>query len=203
VKRSIAGFGFARAIVTLLAIAALVALVGCGDSSGRGAGSSTVSNPVSTTTAASASSATKFTVAPRNEPYLRFGREAPADEREAASRVLERDLRARQAGRWAIQCASLSAFAIKQLREELGGSDCAVMLSADSQPLKKTAAVRADNLPGPIDVLRAEGSRAYALFRGTDGDDYAMKMEREPDGQWKVGALVAIDLSPGGASGGA
>jgi hypothetical protein len=127
-----------------------------------------------------------------------FGEEASDAEREAASQVLEENLKARAAGAWALQCASLSERAITEFEKEasvFGEQGCkkSVEVLARAPHANKTKAIRANTLTGPIDALRVKGDEGYALYHGTKGKDYAMKMEKE-DGKWKVGSLITTTL---------
>jgi hypothetical protein len=48
-------------------------------------------------------------------------------------------------------------------------------------------------MTGPIDALRVEGDRGYALYHGTKGKDYVMAMKKEDD-EWKVSSLTESEL---------
>lgn len=126
-----------------------------------------------------------------------FGQEADSDEREAASEVLEENLQARAAGDWSTQCSSLSAKAIKKVAENPAAEGikggCAKQLEAQGVPLNETKAIRANTMKGPIAALRIKGKKAYALYHGTKGVDYAMSMEKEGD-EWKVASLTTEEI---------
>jgi hypothetical protein len=186
--------GKQRIAVVLVGAVLLAAFaVGCG-------GSNSSSDSTSGSSEASGKFApnTKFTATGVNAAIVHFGQEADAAEREAASKVLEENLRARAAGEWAKQCATLSAGAIKQLEQEAAHAglkkDCAKSLEYGSEPANVTEAIRADTMTGPIDVLRIKGSKAWALYHGAKGKDYAIEMIKE-GGEWKVVALVTTELS--------
>jgi hypothetical protein len=128
-----------------------------------------------------------------------FGQEAAADEREAASKVLEENLSARAAEDWSKQCASLSARLTAELLErvelimgkkEAGG--CPKALELEAEPISPS--VLKNPMTGPIDELRVEGPKAYALFTGTGNKEYGMPMVSE-GGEWKVDSLTTIELS--------
>jgi hypothetical protein len=128
----------------------------------------------------------------------KFGREASAKERAAASKVLEENLRAREAGNWSAQCASLTPEAIIEVKEGavaqgVGGGGCAKELKARAEPLQRSKPLRVNTLTGPIDALRFKGRRAYALYHGPGGQDYAMPMEKIK-GTWKVNSLLEESL---------
>ncbi len=127
----------------------------------------------------------------------KFGNEAGDAEREAASSVLEENLQARASGDWETQCASLTAGALKKVEEgaaTLGSKgDCAKNLEAQAQPVSSTKVIRVNTMTGPIDVLRIEGVKAFALYHGTKGVDYAIPMTKEA-GEWKVDSLVTQEI---------
>lgn len=171
-----------------------IVLTGCGGGSSSNA------------TANDTSSANEVEASKPNEPepskaflkskkgIAKFGEEASAKEREAASEVLEENLQAREAGDWATQCATLSPRGVKEV--EVGavalgvnGGGCAKELKGRAEPLQRSKSVRVNTLTGPIDALRFKGTRGYALYHGVGGRDYAMPMEKV-DGEWKVGSLL-------------
>jgi hypothetical protein len=185
--------GLSIALVAAVLMAALAAGCGGGSSSSSGSTSSADSTSSSSTTGASA----EFTGAGPNGKIVKFGQEADTAEREAASSVLEENLKAREAGDWAKQCTSLSAGAIKKLEQEAvrlkAGEKCAESLEYGAEPQSATKAIRANTMTGPIAVLRVEGNKAFALYHGTKGKDYAMQMEKE-GGEWKVASLITTEL---------
>lgn len=206
--------------VLVIALAVAIVAVGCGggsssDDSGGGGSDGGKSSEAETTNTDGADTGTPEEVEARqpNEPepskaflksgsknkIAKFGEEASAKEREAASKVLEENFKAREAGEWAKQCASLSPGAIENVKEiasTQGGGDgggCAKELEFRAQPLKLTKGLRENTLTGPIDALRFNGNRAYALFHGPKGRNYAMRMEKV-DGEWKVDDLLTEEL---------
>jgi hypothetical protein len=123
----------------------------------------------------------------------KFGEEADEEEREAASAVLSENLTARASGDWAKQCATLAKGAVEEVEEGaaaqgLKGGGCAKELESRAQPLSQTKSIRANPMTGPIDALRVKGDRGYALFHGTEGNDYFVPMENV-DGEWKVDSI--------------
>jgi hypothetical protein len=168
----------------LLFLAVVLGTSGCGGSSGA-------SRPQS------GGKASEF-IKPgnKNNKYAEFGQEGSDEEREAVSRVLEENLRARAAGDWASQCSSMAAAVIKEIEGPEAskiGSQCATLLRQLALPLRESAFARANTLTGPVDVLMVKGPRAYALYHGAKGKDYAMPMENV-DGKWKVGALLTREI---------
>jgi hypothetical protein len=132
-------------------------------------------------------------------PFVDFGQEARAVEREAASKVLRENLRARANEDWSGQCSSLSAGLAKNLAErdelitgEKGGGSCAEGLELEAEPLPSS--VLEDPMTGPIEALRVEGNKAHALFRGVEDKDYGMPMIKE-DSEWRVSKLTTLQIA--------
>jgi hypothetical protein len=174
-------------VVWIIAALCAVATVGCG------AGGST-SDGGSTTGSASVEASREFVKKGGENKIPNFGKEADSAEREAASKVVEESLTARAAGDWAGQCATLSATAIKQIRETVPpaeGRTCAKAIETEAEPEEQTQALRANTMTEPIAALRVKGSKGYALYHGAKGLDYAMPMEKEGN-QWKVSALITV-----------
>jgi hypothetical protein len=205
--------GQGKQITVLLIAAALIAalVAGCGSSGSSSSSSSsesTSSSAANTTTGSSADStapassseggsSAEFIKKGEKNKIVEFGKEASASEREAASSVLEENLQAREAGDWAGQCSSLTAAAVKNVAKEaaLTGTkgSCATDLKKQAEPESQTKAIRANTMTGPIAVLLVEGNKAYALYHGTKGKDYAMPMGKEGD-EWKVDALITKEI---------
>lgn len=186
----------AKSLARFVATVALIVFaVGCGG------GSSSPSSTSGSSTGDAAGEASAAFLRPKSPTnrYVKFGSEASAALRNAASSVLSENLKAREEANFAVQCATLNAAAVKKVVEPkkkqvtTRPKTCTKALAEIAQPLPDTEIVRFDTLGGPIAALRIEGKKAYALYHGTDHKDYAMPMERE-DGQWKVGALLAISL---------
>jgi hypothetical protein len=166
----------------------LLAIAACG-----GGGNSSAEEPPKT----SSIPAREFMSPGGANKYAEFGDEAGAAEREAASQVLEENLKARAAGDWAKQCASLTPEGIKKVEKEAASlvvkSGCVTRLKALAEPVVQSAAIRADTMTGPIAALRVQGSTAFALYHGAHGKDYAMPMKRI-GGTWKVNALLTTEI---------
>lgn len=180
------GSKLARALASAAALA--VVLSACG-------GGSTSSSPSASSSSSGASGAAGFIVPGGDNSVQRFGSEAPAEEREAASSVLESYLRARSVKNWGLACAALARSTAEPLEElaassgKAKGSSCAAALAvlAGSRPAP------ADPLAGSIASLRVEGDRGFALFHGDDGVDYVVPMQREGS-VWKVASLEPVEL---------
>lgn len=194
--------GFRGRIAGLMLFAALMAvIVGCGGGSSSDASDgesqvsdSQASNKIEASQPGEGEPSQTFVAKRGSNRIPKFGEEASAAEREAASKVLEENLKARESGDWAAQCASLSPEAINLVEEGaqaqgVAKGSCAKELKGRAEPLQQTKGLRANTMTGPIDALRFKGSSAYALYHGAAGADYAMPMEKV-DGEWKVGALL-------------
>jgi hypothetical protein len=139
---------------------------------------------------------TSFLNARGNDKIPQFGEEASEEEQEAASSVLEENLKARANGDWEGQCSSLTLNTAKKAIEEFkffGNNSCARSLEATAIPVDETQPMRAYTMTGPIDAMRIKGERGFALYHGTKGKDYAMPMEKK-HGKWKVAALAPMEL---------
>ncbi|HEY2478330.1 MAG TPA: hypothetical protein VGI17_06330 [Solirubrobacterales bacterium] len=178
------------ALCVLIALAALNA--GCG-----GSGSSQTATEAGST-AKAASGAEPSSAFPKNE-LVEFGHEASASEREAASKVLNKNLKAREDADFATQCATLSQSSIESVAVGKKGAAavkaCPTALKVLGTPLSRTKPFRIDTLDGEIAVLRVKGKEAQALYHGNDGHDYSMPLTKE-HGHWTVGAILTTELTP-------
>jgi hypothetical protein len=191
-QRGQLGAGSACALIIL--IMALVGVSGCG-SSGRSSSSE------AETTQQAVTGTRSFPKDKEAKQYVAFGEEAAASEREAASAVLTENLEARQGADFAGQCSSLGKAglesvlgAVKSSEVQSARAECVGSLKSLAEPLSSTKQVRTNTLSGPISALRVKGPKAYALYHGNDGNDYAMPMEKE-GGKWLVGSIVTIELT--------
>lgn len=125
----------------------------------------------------------------------KYGREASPAEREAASHVIEKSLKAREAGDWETQCSTLTKRLVEQLEESatLVGAEpgCAKALEAQAIPVPKSAL--ANTMSGPIDALRVKEDTAYAFYHGTEGKDYILPL-LEQGGEWKLASIKEEEL---------
>lgn len=120
-----------------------------------------------------------------------YGYEAPAAERDEASKILERNLKARAAGDYATQCKTLGKPLVEAVEKSRYHQNCVNTLKIGD--LLTPPAKTADTMQGPIVALRVKGPVGYALYHGKDGQDYAMRMELE-NGKWKVGEVLTEKL---------
>jgi hypothetical protein len=193
-------------VATTIAVMATAMLaVGCGGGSDSDAGerdssqttdaqANQVKNEVEASKPGEPEASKAFLKPGDKKSLAKFGEEASANEREAASKVLEENFKAREAGDWETQCSTLTPGAVEDVGEVasiqgIDGGGCAKELKARAEPLQQTKSLRANSLTGPIDALRFKGNRAYALYHGVGGQDYAMPMEKV-DGEWKVDDLL-------------
>jgi hypothetical protein len=182
------GLGPTRSAI-LIALA-LGVLAGCGSSSSNATEGSTSSSGGGSTKPAAGFS--------KKAKPAAFGEEAAESERKQASATLERNMSARAAGNYAVQCETLSARVVEQI-EKVGSSaagkkSCAEVLGSEAK--KAPPGLLENNLVGPINALRIKGNAGYAIYHGKGENDYAMQMELE-NGEWKVAATLTETLSKG------
>jgi hypothetical protein len=187
----------AHSLLTLLLSCALAAcLAACGGGNSSTSTASTSAAPATTTNPAVAKAAAERRTAGRAAPFVKpradnsiptFGTEAPRSDRAGAEAALRAYLSARAGGDWAAACAGLATSLRRQIQALAGASakakDCAAAYKTLSA--STPAAARADPLSGPLLALRIKGQSAFALFNGSDNQQYVMPMARE-GGAWKV-----------------
>jgi hypothetical protein len=121
-----------------------------------------------------------------------FGREAPA-ERKEASRVIHAWMRARVAEDWKADCRYLSAVYSRSLvndaRQVSQGkaTSCPQALEFFGHEASGTSG---NTLTGPIDSFRVRGVRAYAQWHGPE-EDWILPLRNEA-GQWKIEAASPL-----------
>jgi hypothetical protein len=180
-------------LVVLLAFASGCGGSGSGGSSGGGSTDSTDPPSASTGHEASAEFLDK---GGSNKSMVEYGHEGSLAEREAAGAVLSENLEARANKDFATQCATVNKETVEEITVgETGNREraCPKDLEKMAKPFAKTRATRRDTLDPPIAAIRVKGNSGFALYHGTDGTNYAMRMEKE-DGQWRVGSLLANRL---------
>ncbi len=125
-----------------------------------------------------------------------FGQEAPAAEREQASRVVAAWMRARAATDWAKDCSYFSRAYVKSLVADDATHVSNGKVKNCPQALAyfgpQASGDYKNTLSGPIDSLRVEGPQGYALYHGRDGRDWTIPMGRE-DGKWWVAIASPVE----------
>jgi hypothetical protein len=175
-------------LLALLSLALLAA--GCGGGSSSSVSSSSESGAGAEPSAQFRKPNDKHSAA---QFVTSFGSEASAEEREAASEVVTKNLAARAAADFKTQCETLNKHGIGEIPGAKNHRDCPEALTKYAEPLAKTKAFRKDTLSGPIAALRVKGERGYALYHGSDKKDYAVPLEKE-DGSWKVSSVSTTEL---------
>jgi hypothetical protein len=179
----------ALAPLLLLVLSSLALIVaGCGSSSSSPSAASSTTEPGSVSDPSA-----EFPKTKESRPIVTMGKEGSAAEREAASEVVVESLKAREAGDFSVQCKTLNTTGLKEIPGAKNQSTCPAALKKFAEPLAKTKEAREDRLPGSIDALRVKGENGYALFHGTDGQDYAVALRKE-GGDWKLSAVNVIEL---------
>jgi hypothetical protein len=197
---------YKRVIALLLVMALLaIALAACGGDEPSGStattGETTASAPkqeASEPPGRPAAGSSQFLTPGGDNSIQTAGREAGASERADAEAVLNDYLDARARGDFDQQCTLLAQDTLDQFEELLsrspqfkGKADCASVLALLTGELP--AAARANPMKAGLAVLRVEGERGFAIFRGPENAGYFVQMIRE-DGEWKVGALAPSEL---------
>jgi hypothetical protein len=169
-----------RWILVSLVVAFALALSGCG-----GGSSSTGSSGTE-----DAEPSAEFAGKGENGELATAGVESTPEEREAASRVVEASLKAREEGDFEGQCETLAPELVEGLEERgskgLVNQSCASSL----EKLAKRAPPASLKSPmiEPIAALRVNGTLAFAFFRGAGGKHYVVPMEKAGS-EWKLGSL--------------
>lgn len=168
-----------------LAIAALACVFGLAACGGGGSELSTDSSQSAQEPSAA------FAGKGENGVLATAGKESNAAERNAASEVVERSMRARAARNWEAQCATLARSFIEQLEGASSGGffkqGCAEVLETVAR--QATPAALENTMVEPLAAFRVNGSRAFAFYHGAQGRDYVVPMEQE-GGEWKILSLV-------------
>ena len=128
------------------------------------------------------------------------GKEGDAEDREAASRVLEESFDAREHRDWTGQCATLSEKALAYVETEgspIVGATLSCVKSVKSVGEKASPEALANNMKEPVAVLRrVNKTQAFAFYHGTDGKNYLIPVEEDKNGERKVASL-APEAIPG------
>jgi hypothetical protein len=138
-----------------------------------------------------------------NEAVI-FGQEASVPERKQASRMVVGWMRARSKAAWTKDCSFMSESYKKPLVKDAHSVTNGKVTSCP-QALAYFGPEVSGNLvnttTGPIDSLRAQGKRGFALYHGRGGIDWSVRMERGK-GKWWVaqGAPAALNGGSNDAS---
>jgi hypothetical protein len=130
-----------------------------------------------------------------------FGEEGEAADRAEATTTVNALFAAIESGDWGQVCAKyLSATNVEQIKvlaekaPQVKGKGCADVLGG----LNQVAGGRSPDTPkGGVASMRIEGDTAFAIYRGVDGNGYAVPLKLE-GGQWKLTALAPTPLQFGG-----
>jgi hypothetical protein len=200
-----------RTVILALILALALGAVGCGggsdssSSSTSDAGKTTSEGPKGDSTnsesqapseeSSGAEPSKEFISNGKNGKLAKVGKEASVAEREAASKVLEKSLNAREEGDWKTQCETLSATAVEGVEKSatvLGAAPgCAKALEAQAAPVPAPA--RANTMTGPIDALRINQKiNGFAFYHGTEGRDFVIPLIKQEG--WKVVALQEEEI---------
>jgi hypothetical protein len=136
---------------------------------------------------------------PGDNSIQESGREASPSERERAAAALHGYLDSHAAGRWTAACRYMSATLVVGL-ERMGAlsqskhkpKGCPKTLAALSAGLPPR--VLREGAQANVGSLRVNGERAFILYHGARGSDYAMPMVKE-GGEWRVAALAGAPLT--------
>jgi hypothetical protein len=129
-----------------------------------------------------------------------YGEEGDSSDRSEAQSSIDALYKAIASGNWAEVCSRyLSARNLEQLKviaeksPQIKGKGCAEVLGG----LNQVAGSSTPDLPvDGVAALRIEGDTAFAIWRGRDGNGYALPLTLE-NGEWKLTALAPTPLNPG------
>lgn len=179
-------------IVAALLIAITITASGCGGGSSPDS-AATAATTSSSSPSSSGNASSQFLKPGEKNATVEFGKEAPATMREEVSRLVSKSLKAREAAAFQTQCETLSLKAVHAVPGGNNRKVCPAALKKLATPLSKSEKARKDTLAGPIAALRVEGNEAYALWHGSDGKDYSLRLEKE-GGSWRVASILTTDL---------
>jgi hypothetical protein len=182
------------AAILLLIVAAALLFAGCGGGSSSTSSSSASGSTTTTSDNGGGAEPSKQFLKPKGKNEIaEFGSEASAEEREAASEVVEESLKAREDADFATQCETLSLKGVKEVPGTKSRAECPKTLKSFAEPLAESKEARKDTLSGPIDAMRVKGEKGYALYHGTDKKNYAVPLEKE-DGAWLVASVNTEEI---------
>jgi hypothetical protein len=138
----------------------------------------------------------EFAVPGGDNSVQSFGSESDDAELEEVSDTVEAFMEARAARNWEGMCDHLAATVIEPIQKlvennpKFKGAGCAELLAA----IGKQAKDLANNMAEPVGSFRVEGSKGYALYHGTGGEDFVVPMNLEGDA-WKVAVIEPAPLA--------
>lgn len=124
-----------------------------------------------------------------------FGVEGESDQRVEAATTAKAYLDARAAGRWSAACAYLAGPVRKQIEAFAGAGSGSGACPEAMRTLTEGVSKGILRVAAEIEVLsmRAEGSRAFLIYRDGNGVPSQIPMSREGD-KWKVAAIAGSPL---------
>jgi hypothetical protein len=126
-----------------------------------------------------------------------FGKEGAGSELRQADESVAALFHAVESGDWSEVCdrylsrQNVEAFEkVAETTPQIKGTSCPKALGKISSASEEPIAPRYG-----VGAIRIEGDDGFALYRGTDGNEYAISMKKE-DGRWKLNALRPTSLEP-------
>jgi hypothetical protein len=184
-----------KLVVMLAALGVAVALAGCGGSDSNAAETVAGKPPLYPWLKGPSR---EFLVRDGDNAVQIYGQEASAAEREEASRIIHKWMRARAAQAWTKDCSYFASSFAKPLTEDAHGvsggkvQTCPQALAffghQASGGYKNTFAGRS------IVSFRIGEGRGYAQYHGNDGHDWVVVMVRE-NGKWLVAVSTPLGRS--------
>jgi hypothetical protein len=183
------------ALLGLAVAACAVALAGCGGAAQDG--SSQTGKGSADQRSAGSGNSDGFEAPAGDNGIQEFGKEVAGSDLRQADEAVAALFRAVRSNDWSAVCArylsrqNVEAFKkLAKMTPHIKGASCPKVLgrlnSTGEKPSEPKNGLRA---------IRIEGDRGFGLYRGTDGNGYAIAMKKE-DGRWKLNALRPTPLEP-------
>lgn len=182
--------------LAFLAIAALAAVPGCGESQ-HGSQSTEVSAKQERMYPNVHGPTRQFLIKGGDNVVQFFGREATAGERRQTTRVIHKWLQARAAQAWTRDCSYFATSYARSLTKDAHGvtggrvKTCPQALAYFGH---EASGSYRNNLAGPIVSLRVGEGHGYAQYHGNDGHDWIVPVSHE-HGMWMVATATPIGRS--------
>lgn len=126
-----------------------------------------------------------------------FGKEVAGSDLRQADEAVAALFRAVKSGDWSEVCGrylsrkNVEAFKeIAEMSPHIKGASCAAVLGSFNSTGEKPSAPK-----NGLGALRVEGDLGFGLYRGIDGEGYAIPTKKE-DGRWKLNAPRPTPLEP-------